>query len=830
MTVAPAPSSFFRRRWVRHLLIVFACLGLLTGGTGLWAYFNQDKIIQAFVQKANEYLNAKVSVGHMSVSVWKNFPYVSIVFDQVEIQETLPKSKAPLARIGQLYFTFNLKDILNGSYRIQGLHMSHANWHLKILKNGRTNFDLFKQTQQDTATASAETYFGLHDMQLEDVQLIYEDLPSGQTYRTHIQDVEADFAYTGKDMEISTQGDIRIGEIAIGRNSMMKDRQVALESVLHYGFEAAALDIRSAEMGVDGATFFLAGRIETAGDLRMDLQFEGQNTTFQHLLALAPGDIVERLASYRTQGEVYFKGQVAGKAGGIHTPRVIVEFGCRNASFVEPVQGRAIEEIFLTGSFTNGPQASAGSSRLVLRDLKGKLGNHAFAGELTLSDFDQLRLQTNIDAVLDLGDALAFYPVPALSDAQGVVTAQLRFDGHLSAAGQQIFSSSGTFTGRNLRLQFADYALPVELPEVDLSLDHQNIIIRKLTSRIGGSDFALNGSAIQYPALLSGQYQDCRIIANLRAERILWDELFPKKNTTSGEQPAAPEQGVRLQIPTFRLALETGEFVRERLVVQQLQGFLEHQQDNMQITQMRAGLCEGQISGDLFYHLASRQLTLAAKSENLNIRKLFYTFENFGQAFLLDQHLEGRLTADVQANVQWQPDGTVYMPGLLCLADCKVSEGALLGFPPMLEMSAFLKNRDFQQVRFAELSNLLEIRDQKVHIPKMEIRSTVGRLFVGGTQGFDGAMDYRLQIPFAILRNPGNPEEALAATRQDAGGTNLFVKVTGVAPAYKISFDREATAEKIKNDLKREKEEFLDLFRRKKTEPAKSVGLSQEEL
>ena len=61
-----------------------------------------------------------------------------------------------LADIGNFNFTLNLMDIWNGNYTVNSIGLNDASLYVKILKNGKANYDIIKPSDSPTDTATAK--------------------------------------------------------------------------------------------------------------------------------------------------------------------------------------------------------------------------------------------------------------------------------------------------------------------------------------------------------------------------------------------------------------------------------------------------------------------------------------------------------------------------------------------------------------------------------------------------------------------------------------------------------------------------------------------------
>jgi hypothetical protein len=106
----------------------------------------------------------------------------------------------------------------------------------------------------------------------------------------------------------------------------------------------------------------------------------------------------------------------------------------------------------------------------------------------------------------------------------------------------------------------------------------------------------------------------------------------------------------------------------------------------------------------------------------------------------------------------------------------------------------------------------------------MEIKSNVSNISVLGTHSFNQEMDYKLAVPLKNFKKKQDKDEAFGAIEEDNKGNSiLFLTVKGTTSNYKIAYDTKRTGKKIKEDLKKEKKELEQLFKKKNTEQIEST-------
>ena len=173
------------------------------------------------------------------------------------------------------------------------------------------------------------------------------------------------------------------------------------------------------------------------------------------------------------------------------------------------------------------------------------------------------------------------------------------------------------------------------------------------------------------------------------------------------------------------------------------------------------------------YHQAKANATL----DNLDVNKLFTAFNNFGQKGIEANNLAGKLTAKVNAVLALDDDGKSYPNSVQSSIDFSLKNGALNNYEPIKKIQSFIfKNRNFDNIQFAELKDHLEVANNEIKINRMEIQSSVLSMFVEGVYSMKGNTDLSIQIPFSNLKKRDTDYKPVNGGVDKKVGASLYIK------------------------------------------------------
>ncbi|MHA7128064.1 hypothetical protein [Algoriphagus namhaensis] len=137
---------------------------------------------------------------------------------------------------------------------------------------------------------------------------------------------------------------------------------------------------------------------------------------------------------------------------------------------------------------------------------------------------------------------------------------------------------------------------------------------------------------------------------------------------------------------------------------------------------------------------------------NVDLDKLLFKFENFGQDAIVSENLHGQLSADITGNIRVYPDFVPDLDQSEVHMDVKVVNGRLENYDPVMMLSDYFGDKDLTNIRFDTLQNHMDISNGIISIPTMTIASTLGQMNLSGTQSMNNTIDYYVRIPWTVVK------------------------------------------------------------------------------
>jgi len=240
------------------------------------------------------------------------------------------------------------------------------------------------------------------------------------------------------------------------------------------------------------------------------------------------------------------------------------------------------------------------------------------------------------------------------------------------------------------------------------------------------------------------------------------------------------------------------------------------------VNKLTINALDGIISGNGFIH-QNKSLSLIFKGDleldNININESFKTFRNFGQGFIKAENLEGSVSGNVSFLVPVDTNLKIDSREISAEGRYIISNGSLQNFMPLEELSSFIEISELKNIKFETLENDFFIRNNYLYTPQMDIRSSAAELSLNGKHSFENVYEYHIRVRLSdvLSKKIGKPRpnttEFGAVTDDGLGRTSISLKITGDNDDFKVGYDAKAAGEKIKSDIRKERENLKTILK-----------------
>ena len=788
--------------------------------------FLGDKIKEMAVAQMNKQLATEIKVnGEINFSFFSHFPSASIDFNRVVIKEALPE-KNDLLNCEKISLLFNVWNLLRSRYVIEKVTAENGIINIRVDSLGNANYNIFRKNDNATSEFSLK----INKAYLQDFSIRYNDEKNLQHYSFKTGNSEWEGDFSSSKFSLSINADAFADYFKVGNIDFLPRRNLKIAGTIDCNVDKHSYDFRNAEINVNGNEFRVNGTVTSLAEgNNLQLKITSDRLRLEQLISLLPPEYTNTLSQFTSTGGFNFSCDINGLQSATTSPVVNADFHLAGATISHIKVKKAFEHVHVDGTFTNGEHYSLNSCELSISKFSGSVDGNQISGTLRFRDFNHPYIEVLLDGSMQLAKIYPFLRDSSIKSLDGLVDFhQCFFKGALTQ-----ITSSLKMNKINAGGKFELHDVKLVTPQASydklngtFEIKNNDIIFTDCSFLAKTSDLRFDGTVSNLlPFILSAfdhsskLKQKIGLIVELTSHHLKWEDLVGLSNSSSSS--SADDYSIPA-IFYWLSGAATGtidQFSYAKFNAANLHGKILFLPDKIYFNDMGLLAEQGNISCSGSLDISNTQhskLQITSQLDHLDITQLFSEFNNFDQATLTDKNLKGILTASIALQSTWD-DNRLNKSKLHAMAEVSVVNGELIDFEPMLALASFMKLKELQHIRFSKMQNQVEIKDQRVYIPTMQIFSSALNVQLSGSHGFDNMIDYKLQLNLLHLltdkfrktnSNEGIPDQTTE------GFLNLYLTMTGPASDPVIKYDKKAVKQKIATDLAEEKGNLKDALRK----------------
>jgi hypothetical protein len=796
------------KKTLKILAAVLFVLILFLSGVVYYFYTNIKPILVTEINKA---LAVEVNVGDISISGIRDFPNLGVKFTNVTINESTPFYQKKLLEAAELSLFVDIIRLYKGEYVIDGIVLRGGQLYVADFINGN-NYDIIKPSTDSSNTTLS---FEIKSLKLYDCKIRYEHTPSRFKMNGFTPYSQIGLKYKDENTFLSIKTQLESTLVSLEGNKYVNKQNLSINTALTINTLKEFVVIDPSNIKIQEVKLSTRGKVSYGKLSDIDIAFTNENTTTQSLLSILPSSITESMSNLQLKGEVILDGSIKGKTYGRNQPGFEVSFDIKNTDLTVIDKNISLNGIIAKGNVKIPNISQLNSASAACKLSYASSGNNQLSGDITVSDFDTPHITWDGEANLDAAFLFALANNTNFETTNGRVQVAGQFGLVYDAAHEVLLENSLTYNGSVILEKLSGTLQNPEIKlnnlNLNLSANNQKMVINSLDFDYNKTTGNLKGIIENYTSLLD-ENTSAQIVGDLSVTNLNVNELFTTSATESEEQSTSSA----FLIPVnCELKTDFTNFVYNDFHAESMTGTLLSDRTSISMPNVYIKALEGTTTAAIKVKKwgENHLLDIQADLSSINITQLFKQFNNFEQSEITDKHLSGTLSGKIIAKVILDKQFEPILPKLYAKADIIIENGALINYEPLRQLSKFVNIKELEKVRFKTLKNTIEIFDETIYIPRMMIENSALNLELEGTHTFGNYMRYSIGLSVAeLLATKANWIAKKAEKRienNSKGGLTAYIIMEGTPDDLKIRYDKATVKENVKEEVKKEKQNFL---------------------
>ncbi|XLS29679.1 AsmA-like C-terminal region-containing protein [Flavobacteriaceae bacterium M23B6Z8] len=467
--------------------------------------YHQADIIKKEIAKLNEEHKGLIRIEDSQLSLFGNFPDISIKLYDLQIFETKEDNASLIMELEDMYIGFNLWDMVQGNYEIQSLIVEEGTFNIIIHENNSINLQNALETTSETEMS---TNIDLKKIKLKNLDIHTLDEATNTDVEKFIYSGRGGFQLKDSIIAGHIDTDFELNVIKDGDTTFIRHKHFELHTDVIFNEHTGVLEISPSTILMENGDFEVKGAIDIKNDVDLDLYFKGTKPNFDMLIAFAPADVIPVLEKYKNAGEIYFNASVKGPANKGNRPFINANFGAGKAFLENTAREKKIDNMGFKGHFTNGMNRDASTMEFSLTDMTASLEQGEFEGSVLVRNFESPEIDMQLNSNFKLDFITDFFELDEVQNASGSVSLKMNFHDiididHPEKALQKLNEAYfAELIVKDLSFTTKDLPAPIKDFNVHLVMNGKEANLKQFDLLLGNSDLSINGFLSDLPSII----------------------------------------------------------------------------------------------------------------------------------------------------------------------------------------------------------------------------------------------------------------------------------------------------------------------------------------
>ena len=771
----------------------------------------KGKIEKAVKSGINKNLNAIVTFDGVGVSLIRHFPDLTVKVNDLVVKGTGDFDKDTLASIPSLSLTLDLASVFRGSdYKVKQIGLTSPHLLFKVLKNGKVNWDIMKETgATDTVSAPSAFKVYLDKVSISDARIVYDDY-----------EIPTMIAFDGLTGTLS--GDMTADITSLDIKALCKDVTADYNGV-RYMSKTNAEVTTMLEANLATWTFTFKDGIMRLNDLnitadgffampaegyKMDIKFAAKENTFKSFLSLIPAIYSKDFDNIKTSGTMAFDGFVKGLYNDVSIPAFAINLKIADGMFSYPGLPGKVSEVNLQAAIANADGIMDHTTVNVPRMHLSMMQNPV---DITLSLHTPVSdpdINATVKGTVNLEDVSKIYPLGDKTKVSGIAKADMAFSGKISAiekGAYDQFKASGFATVDKLLYEGVEVPQAVNISKARFDFTPAYAQLTGLAMTIGKNDLTANGKIENYiPYIMK---KSAVLKGSLATSSNFMDINSLMAGTAS--TPAVKDTAALtiVEIPgNMDITLNTSfkQLIYDTYDMKDVVGTIKIKDHTLLLEGLQLSMLGGSMGMKGSYSTfnpAKPLVDVDLQVKNLDVKKAFQSFTSLQKFAPMANKLNGIISTNLKFKGALKKD---MMPELTSVSAYGLVLSDVLS---LVNLNTFGKIADvlkMEKLRNPSLENInlsFDIIDGKATIKPMDFKLGSYKANISGSTGLDQILNFVLTLDIPRSEFGSKANNVLAGLVKDASKKGVNVNIGDIIPVT-ILIGGTATDPKITTGIK----------------------------
>ena len=773
------------------LLILLLILKIYVGN-------NKAKLIADATAKISEKIGGKIEIKDVGVSMFKNFPYLTISLQHLKITDSLyQKHQHALVQAEGIYLRVNPLKLMLLKISLNKLKIEKGAFYIYTDTSGYSNDYLLKgDGKKKPEKKDSEFNNVLDNITIRDFNVTINDQNQLKLFDFQINEFLVKNKQVDSMLYLQTKSNILIKSFSFKttKGSFVENQLFEGNWELKFNTKTPALLFDSMTINISKQPFVFKGGFHFGAQQTFDLDITTKQIKLDFAKTLLTKKIAKSVGLADVGAPLDVQTIIKGSLVGGGDPYIKASFETKFAALKTPIM--SFDSASFNGYYLNevveGVERTDENSKVVVQNLDAKYGSLPIhSDDILIINLTEPHISADLQSNFSLYGLDEFLQTDAFTLSNGEGVLDFMYEGPIEKITPQNASIKGLITLKNGTIKLGASNATLTNCATVLKIDNTDIYLDTLKCSVAGHPITVQARAKNVVALVGDNPNGVELDLNVSAPIININQLssvvsrkFPVKKKRVKKETGGLSKTMQKIERLFSngkmsIKVNAGKIKYRDFEANNLKAEMLVDEDSWNLK--KTSLVHGK--GNISVSASVREnrpgvFTLNSDIEMNNVEadRVWREFNNFGMSSPTYKNLKGLLSLKSNVTLNMKPTGEFDMNSLNGKANFSIKNGELKNYEPIQNIKTFIfKNRDMSDIKFAEIKDDISFQKGLITINRMEINSSVLSLFVMGTHSTKET-DISIQVPLSNLKNRNKEYKPENTGTGKNGGMSVFIR------------------------------------------------------
>jgi len=734
------------------LTVIFATLASLP-------FIFKNEIEKKAKSEMDNMFEAKIDFSNVNMSFIRNFPNVSVKLEDFRIVGKNEFANDTLIFSKDINLIINLKSLFGDTgYDIQKLEFNDSKVVVRVLPNGKANWEIWKTDTTEVADTSAMNFhWKLKEFNINNADFTYNYEPANMQFilKSLNHSTAGDFTADSSQLVTKTTCD-SLSYIWDGFAYLSK-AQATINATINANLNDMLFIFSENESKLNDLPFQMDGWLKSVPQgWDMDIALKTENATFKSILSLIPAFYANSFEDIKTGGDFVMSGTVKGLYSGDFYPAFDLNLKAANGWFQYPALPKSVQNIQIDARIKN-PGRTLDETTIDVSNFSFLLGENPFKASIHIENpMTNTYLAMNAQGKLNLGMIKDVYPLDEKTKLNGLFESNLKLAARQADIEQNKYEKIDFAGTMNIsRLEAETSALPQKIlvNNARVVFNNRFVDLPALSMQIGKNDLSATGRLENFVAYA---LHDKTLKGNLNISSNylnVSDFMSGTTEPTTADSTSAPLNVIRIPANIdFDMQANVKKLLYEKMVFDNVKGQLTAANSEIKMSNVAMNGFGGALLMNGIYSTADTlkpTVKMDLQIKEVSFKEIFEQVETLQKFAPILGKAAGKFTTTLNFNSLLKSD---MMPDLMSViggGTFNTQQVGLKNVPAIDALASKINKSDLIPVTIKDLAMHFSIENGKLTTKPFNFKIKDTNFTLGGSTAIDKTIAYngKVQLP-----------------------------------------------------------------------------------